>query len=640
MSFKFKAVESFTTASLVQMTAKTIIAIAATGISSSFASSLIIGNAHAETIANSSSNTISDPVSPISSNFKIEDLSNNSLAITNSQATSQTESATIRAINSELATFKSSQPNNQLNSQRNRALSQSNLSQGVTSVSELSDVRPTDWAFTALQSLVERYGCIAGYPDRTYRGNQSVSRYEFAAGLNACLDKINEIISTGLSDKVGADDLATIRQLTEEYAAELASLRGRVDALDAKTAKLEAQQFSTTTKLFGQAIFGLQSRLPNTGSLSPRNGIRNTPDDATNLTFGYNLQLSLVTQFDNRSLLITGIQAGNASTASNSFTSGNNNNNFLTNTYTRLGYELDTANSLQLSDLSYRFLVDDRVALIVGAAGISPSSVFRGPNRYESAGQGALSAFAQRNPILNFPGQAGLGFDWQISDNISLQGLYAAALASDPQNGLTGGPFTAGAQLSITPNDDIDLALYYLNSYTTNSSLNTGVGDNLLGPIAGRFSTNAFGGTVSWRVLPSLTLGGWAGYTTSQARQTDIGGSVETFNWMAFLNFPDLFGEGNLGGIYVGQPPKITSSNLTQNGVPANNIPSLIGLSGVAGGDFGGQPASTTHLELFYRMRLSDNISITPGVLFIFNPVQTAGSDTITVGAIRTTFTF
>lgn len=540
-----------------------------------------------------------------------------------------TESQIIRAINVELG-----QSTPVKTSDRN----QPNLNaQGVTSVSQLSDVKPTDWAFTALQSLVERYGCIAGYPNRTYRGNQATSRYEFAAGLNACLDKINEIISSGLADKVGKEDLATLKKLQEEFAAELATLRGRVDALDAKTAKLEAQQFSTTTKLFGQAIFGLQSRLPNTGSLSPRNGIRNTPDDATNLTFGYNLQLSLVTQFDNRSLLLTGIQAGNASTASIPVAGSAN---FLTNTYTRLGYELDTANAVQLSDLSYRVLVGDRLAVIVGAAGVAPSSVFRGPNRYESAGQGALSSFAQRNPILNFPGQAGLGFDWQISDNISLQGVYAASLASDPNNGLTGGPFTAGVQLAISPSDAIDLALYYLNSYTTNSSLNTGIGDNLIGPIAGRFSTNAFGGTATWRISRQITLGGWAGYTTSESRDVGLGGTVNTFNWMAFLNFPDLFAEGNLGGIYVGQPPKITSSNITQGGVPAFNIPSVIGLTGVNGGDFGGQPSTTTHLELFYRMRLNDNISITPGVLFIFNPVQTAGSDTITVGAIRTTFTF
>jgi hypothetical protein len=47
----------------------------------------------------------------------------------------------------------------------------------VTSVSQLSDVQPTDWAFQALQSLVERYGCIAGYPDGTYRGNRAMTPY-------------------------------------------------------------------------------------------------------------------------------------------------------------------------------------------------------------------------------------------------------------------------------------------------------------------------------------------------------------------------------------------------------------------------------------------------------------------------------
>ncbi|MFO5528716.1 MAG: iron uptake porin, partial [Cuspidothrix sp.] len=70
----------------------------------------------------------------------------------------------------------------------------------VTSVSQLSDVQPNDWAFQALQSLVERYGCIAGYPNGTFRGNRALSRYEFAAGLNACLDRVNELIATAASD--------------------------------------------------------------------------------------------------------------------------------------------------------------------------------------------------------------------------------------------------------------------------------------------------------------------------------------------------------------------------------------------------------------------------------------------------------
>ena len=103
-------------------------------------------------------------------------------------------------------------------------LSVDKTAQNVTSVSQLSDVKPTDWAFTALQSLVERYGCIAGYPDRSFRGKQATSRYEFAAGLNACLDKINEIISTGLADKVSKEDLATLKKLPEEFAAEIDTL--------------------------------------------------------------------------------------------------------------------------------------------------------------------------------------------------------------------------------------------------------------------------------------------------------------------------------------------------------------------------------------------------------------------------------
>ena len=188
-------------------------------ISSLFASSALISNvAHAETPS----------VNPNSKNDSslIQAIGNDPMIVAPSQKVQQPktgESAIINQINQELVSSPTTKK-----------------AQGVSSVSQLSDVRPTDWAFTALQSLVERYGCIAGYPDSTFRGKQATSRYEFAAGLNACLDKINEIISAGLADKVSKEDLATLQKLQEEFAAELATLRGRVDALDAKTAKLEA----------------------------------------------------------------------------------------------------------------------------------------------------------------------------------------------------------------------------------------------------------------------------------------------------------------------------------------------------------------------------------------------------------------
>ncbi|RMH64969.1 MAG: S-layer homology domain-containing protein, partial [Cyanobacteria bacterium J003] len=92
----------------------------------------------------------------------------------------------------------------------------------VTSVNQLSDVSPTDWAYQALASLVEKYGCIAGYPDGTFRGNRAATRYEMAAALNACLDVISDRFAT-------KEDLATLRRLMDEFKAELATLRGRVD---------------------------------------------------------------------------------------------------------------------------------------------------------------------------------------------------------------------------------------------------------------------------------------------------------------------------------------------------------------------------------------------------------------------------
>jgi hypothetical protein len=184
----------------------------------------------------------------------------------------------------------------------------------------------------------------------------------------------------------------------------------------------------------------------------------------------------------------------------------------------------------------------------------------------------------------------------------------------------------------------VDVALYYLRAYTTGGSLNTGIGDSIISTSNTSFLTDAIGATLNWRLNRYLTLGTWGGYTTSNSVSNAVAGTsgtVETTNWIVYLNFPDLFKQGNLGGIYIGQPPKITSSNLS-----ANNIPSILGLPGVLAGDRGAQPATTTQVEIFYRYRLTDNITITPGLVFLFNPLQTATSDTVTIGTIRTTFSF
>jgi hypothetical protein len=499
----------------------------------------------------------------------------------------------------------------------------------VTSVSQFKDIEPTDWAFQALQSLVERYACIAGYPNGTFRGNRALSRYEFAAGLNTCLDRINELIATGISNTITKEDLIKLQKLREEFAAELTTLQGKVDTLEAKTTELEVNQFSTTTKLFGQAIIGIQGRSENSADLSPKDSIKETRDNGTKINVISNLQLTLLTQFKNRSFFLTGIQVGNGNTAS--FNAPR-----LTND-TRLVYEGNTNNNLVLTDLNYRFLVGNKVAVIVGPAGVNPINTFRGANRIESAGKGPISAFAQRNPILAIGnGTGGLGFDWQMNKHISLQVVYTASKPADSsQNaGLFNGGNTAGLQLNFAPTNNIDLALNYINSYSTTGFLGTGVGDDLLAYTLtsnSPLTTDAFGATASFQIHQNLRIGAWGGFTNS--RIPGQSGSVETNNWIAFLNFPDLLKTGNLGGIYVGQPPKIVRSDLPIG----NNLPGILKDSI---GSAGGQPGTTTHVEAFYRYRISDNIDITPGVIFIFEPRHSPNSDMITIGIFRTTFSF
>ena len=504
----------------------------------------------------------------------------------------------------------------------------------VTNVTQLSDVQPSDWAYEALRSLVERYGCIAGYPDRTFRGNRAMSRFEFAAGLNSCLQQVERLIAGIGTDRASRADLEKLRRLVTEFQAELTAIGTRVDALEGRAGRLDDTQFSTTTKLYGQAIFGLQGRSENSFDFF----LDRLSDQGTNINFIDNVQLNLFTQFSPRSILLTGLAAGN----------GINNATRLAE-YVALGYESGTNNQVELSDLNYRQLFGNKFALIVGPVGVNPVNVFRGVNRVESAGAGPLSRFAQRNPIINIGGGGGgIGFDWQLGTSLSLQGVYSANRSEDPINGgIFGGnegATTAGAQLVVSPTDQIDLSFQYLNSYSPSGELGTGVGDDRLalqfenpaGFLRAPIQTNAFGVGLEWRLTPGITVGGWGGYTNSDFRAGS--GNVETINWMAFLNFPDLFGEGNLGGIYFGQPPRITSSDIFANG-GGRNIPNFINRGDVLAGE-GGQPGTTFHLEGFYRFRVTDNISVTPGVIVIFNPNQNNNNDTITIGALRTTFTF
>ncbi|MEC4803380.1 MAG: iron uptake porin [Jaaginema sp. PMC 1080.18] len=506
----------------------------------------------------------------------------------------------------------------------------------IPAASQFRDVLPSDWAYQALLELRDRYDCLAGYPDDTFKGDRPLTRYEFAAGLNACFEVITRLLNSPDAATVPQSDLEVLERLIRDFQTDFAILRGRVDGIEARTRELELTQFSTTTKLYGQVVAGVQGRSSETFLIG---GFPQT-DNGDNINLITNVQLSLITQFSPNSILLTGLSAADGNTQSqNAFRDG----------YVGLSYEGDNNNDVEISDLSYRHLINNRVAVIVGPVGIGAVNVFRGSNRVESAGFGPLSRFAQRNPIIATGGSgAGIGFDWQISPFASAQVFYNASNANDPDvGGIFGGTSNntaAGAQLVVSPSRKFDIALQYINSYSPTGILGSGVGDYITAIPAPRapMLTNALGASVEWRVAPQATLGGWVGYSNSDykgAIGTITGGEVEIWNWMAYLNFPDLGGEGNLAGLYFGQPPKITGSRLPSiGGLVGLNIPGFNSLGN--GSARVGQPDTAYHLEGFYRFQVSDNISLTPGAIAVFNPGHNSRNNTVFIGTVRATLSF
>ncbi|MFM7220866.1 MAG: iron uptake porin [Nodosilinea sp.] len=483
----------------------------------------------------------------------------------------------------------------------------------ITSVTQLSDVQPTDWAYQALQSLVERYGCIVGYPDSTYRGQRALTRFEFAAGVNACLDRISELLAASTTDLATKEDVATLQRLQEEFAAELAALRGRVDVLESRTAELEANQFSTTTKLNGDSFFVVADVFGD------------DVGDANETVFQYRYRLTFDTSFNGRDLLRARLQAGNVL----SFNQPGNEATLAANT--------NTNGEVRLDDLGYAFPIGDRVTGLVVANAVALDRLVFGNtiNPFDvGAPRGAVSRFGQRQPIYRFGGlNTGIGFNFQFTKELSAQIGYGAGESSNPTpgSGLFNGDYNVIGQLTARNLfDRLDLALTYVNTYLGTSSSSTGITAGLrtgTGSLAAAVDAdrpviaNSYGIQANFRIAKGFQLGGWAGF--SAVRAIDLG-DADVWNYAVTLAFPDLGGRGNLGGVLVGMQPRLTGTTP--------------GLGSAL--DLRRDPDVGLHVEAFYRLALNDNIDITPGVVWLTAPNHDADNADIILGVLRTTFRF
>jgi hypothetical protein len=456
----------------------------------------------------------------------------------------------------------------------------------VTSLAQFNDVQPSDWAYQALGNLIERYGCVAGYPNGSVKGGQAMTRFEAAALLNACLDRITDVTDQ-------------LKRLLKEFEKELAMLKGRVDGLEARVGLLEGQQFSTTTKLKVDAnmVVGGNSFL---GSAS--NAVMASRTNYGAVTFNYDLRIVLDTSFTGKDLLRTRLRVGNFDRDSNSFYGAGP---------TRLSqleaaYQEDGgANLVGIDRLFYQVPIGN-VTLTLGAVVEQDDMLAMYPSVYPDST--ILDMFTMAGTPVAYDLNVGPGAGiWWKQDAWSLSLNYVAQDASSGNPG-AGGIGTQSSRASTTvqlgyQQEQWALALVYsaiqgeVSPYSTNFTQQWFDQPGLTHTVglSGYWQPAASG----W--VPSISAG-WEVNQTAYSKTVDPDAARNSTAWSMGLQWLDVLAPGNSAGMAFGQAPFATS---------------LVSGAGVNDANW--------MWEWWYKLQVSDAITVTPGLFYLSRPM---GQDT------------
>ena len=450
----------------------------------------------------------------------------------------------------------------------------------VTSITQFSDVYPTDWAYQALSNLIERYGCVAGYPNGTYRGNRAMTRFEAAALLNACLDRVTEV----------TDEL---KRLMKEFEKELAIVKGRVDGLEARVGELEATQFSTTTKLKGQADFfigGIENDVETEG----------TAGDGEAVVMQYRYRLNMNTSFTGKDLLYTRLQGANGG----GWTEAGD---------THLSDSGATADALKVDKIWYTFPVGD-FKFTVGPR-IENYYMVETPTRYKPV----LKAFklGGYGSLMGASTGTGAGIQWRQNVGRGEPAFnFAANYTPSGGKDSTKGVFGDDTQTSFLTQLGYGtrkawIGASYARKNTDGSSVIAGQSND--GTVSTSMDVWGLRGfyVPDSEVFPTVS----AGINWGNTDGTSAGDTTETFGYMVGLNWDDVLVEGNKAGLAYGSIGSYITEKKGQSVDADNNA-----------------------LELWYQYQVTDNISVKPAVFWTNNYASDADD---TFGAlVQTTFKF
>ena len=489
----------------------------------------------------------------------------------------------------------------------------------VNSVSKLADVHSTDWAFQALQSLRERYGC----PVKSSLTTERISRQEFAINLNVCLNHISKLITSSRANLLTKSELATIGRLQADFAAELAISGNHIDLVNRSSNQPGMGQFSVTTKLNAEGIVNfIGSNDPNFEG--NRSNLERTDSELTQATLANRTTLNFDTSFTGKDRLRTRLRAGEIVPPLQDQTNMGG-----------LETQIESRDNLTITKLQYHtsrvpFIYDDKAPekfiLLVSAFGTGlEEQSFETFNPYIIGSKDGFTQFAIYNPIFRQPRGVGASIGYVASDRLRLAVGYAASgsgnEAADPRpgRGFLNGSFSTGLNSQIVLTENWMLGVTYLYSYSRRDRV------ALFGETGSIRSSDPFNGNptqahnfglqTSALINSKFNVAGWLGWT--RALDTASDNEADILNWALTFVFLDALKEGNKAGLVVGMPPKLTSIK-----------------------DGNSDPNNALQVEAFYTHQVNDHIFLNPGFYLIVNPEHDSSNSTIFVGLLRTTFEF
>jgi hypothetical protein len=389
--------------------------------------------------------------------------------------------------------------------------------------------------------------------------------------------------------------------------------------LESKVGRLQAQQFSTTTKLSGEVSMILGG-VPNYTAAGVK-GYGNT-------TFNYDVRLNFDTSFTGQDLLRTRLRTGNFS----KYPFGTSTNNIF-----KLDKAEDWNNAVYIDRLYYNFPVGKNGAtkLTLGAL-VRNTEMAWIPSAYKSnvldffqlggasgtynkaTGEGVGLQWKQ--PVAK--GKPGFIFNANYVVNGSAVNSANTTCTAGCKNGASGadssyGVFNSASGINILTQVGYKAPQWGIAAGYRYGTPQSGVrdGNGVAGSALGVNQTsdsvalNAYWQPQKSGVIPSVSVG--YGYNFVNGNSGAAGATAQkqaqsSKSWMVGLQWDDAFVRSNAAGIAFGQP--------------ANS-------EGASG-------SNPWLAEFFYKVQVSDNISVTPALFY-----ASGSSNSTTNAANQPTFT-